>query len=166
MGNGYLEILNVGAGDMKITFDKEDPAELIRAKRIIQDMLRRGFALLVKQGDAWTRVERFDAATGEYLIADYAPEEAVQTPVHIDRGSIDAIRLKQDALPAEIRRAEDEGAVFEPAAIGPSIDEQLAAAEPVPEPLGGRKGKGIGQRTRRVKVEDAKVTAVGRSAGG
>ena len=40
---GTLEILNVGAGDVVITFDKTNPAEQIRAKRIIKDMLKRGY---------------------------------------------------------------------------------------------------------------------------
>src|SRR5690349_13490100 len=76
-GNGVLEILNVQGGDVKISFDKGDVSETIRARRIIQDMLRRGFALVVeveREGQkAYERVQEFDADRGEYIIADFDP---------------------------------------------------------------------------------------------
>lgn len=46
--NGSVGILNVGAGDTKLIFDKNSPADCIRAARIVKDMLRRGYALLVE----------------------------------------------------------------------------------------------------------------------
>jgi len=78
---GEIGILNVGAGDTKITFDKSNPAETIRAGRIVRDMLRRGYALLVEvdvKGDkkAFRRAEDFDENTGEYIIADFDPVTA------------------------------------------------------------------------------------------
>lgn len=39
---GSVAILNVSAGDTKLTFDKSNPSETIRAARIVKDMLRRG----------------------------------------------------------------------------------------------------------------------------
>jgi|SRR6185503_18127188 len=73
---GSLEILNVGAGDVKITFDKEDAAEAIRAKRIIKDMIRRGYALLVQDSDGkFQRAKAFDEATSEYVIADLGDDD-------------------------------------------------------------------------------------------
>jgi hypothetical protein len=47
-------ILNVGTGDTKLVFDKDDPAECIRAARIVADMLRRGYALLVEAAQRLT----------------------------------------------------------------------------------------------------------------
>ena len=81
MDAGTLSILNVGEGDVKISFDKDNPAEAIRAKRIIKEMLRRGYALLVEverkvKGKKEKRFERaldFDDARCEYIIADYDP---------------------------------------------------------------------------------------------
>lgn len=71
---GDLSILNVGEGDMKITFDRANAPETIRAKRIIKDMIRRGYALLVQQEDGtYLRAKDFDDKTGEYLIADFDP---------------------------------------------------------------------------------------------
>jgi hypothetical protein len=72
--DGEVGILNVGAGDVKLNFNSKDPAEVIRAGRIVSDMLRRGYALLVidKNGTA-RRAVAFDDKTEEYLIADYDP---------------------------------------------------------------------------------------------
>lgn len=74
MANGTLEILNVGRGDVKISFDSTNAAEAIRAKRIIKDMLRRGYALLVEVDGKFSRVKEFDETAGEYVIADFDPE--------------------------------------------------------------------------------------------
>lgn len=72
--SGTLEILNVGRGDVKISYDSNDAAEAIRAKRIINDMLRRGYALLVEVDGKHSRVKEFDEKAGEYVIADFDPE--------------------------------------------------------------------------------------------
>jgi hypothetical protein len=75
---GQIGILNVGAGDTKLTFDKNNPAECIRSGRVITDMLRRGYALLIEVpdgngGKAYTRVHEFRESTCEYIIADFDP---------------------------------------------------------------------------------------------
>ncbi len=45
--------------------------EVERAKRIIQDMLKRGYSLFITGKDgALTRVKKFIPATGTYIIAD------------------------------------------------------------------------------------------------
>jgi hypothetical protein len=79
-----IGILNVGAGDTKIVFDKNNPADCIRAARIVKDMLRRGYALLVEvdQPDgtkAFQRVLEFREDSCEYVIADFDPLVAQQT---------------------------------------------------------------------------------------
>lgn len=81
MRDGHVGILNVGAGDTKLIFDKSNPAECIRAARIVTDMLRRGYALLVEvaQPDgrkAFQRVYEFKEDTCEYVIADFDPVSA------------------------------------------------------------------------------------------
>jgi hypothetical protein len=81
---GTIGILNVGAGDTKLTFDKNNPAECIRSARIVTDMLRRGYALLVEvpgkrgQPKTYARVHEFKADTCEYVIADFDPVEAAK----------------------------------------------------------------------------------------
>lgn len=97
---GRLEILNVGEGDIAITYDAQDAPDCIRAKRIITDMLRRGYALLVEVGKEndgrpiYQRATAFDETAGEYIIADYAPEAH---EVEADRGEEDT--SKEDAAP-------------------------------------------------------------------
>jgi hypothetical protein len=71
---GTLSCLNVAGGDVKISFDKSDIGETIRAKRIITDMLRRGYALLIEVNGAYQRAVSFDESAGEYIIADYEPQ--------------------------------------------------------------------------------------------
>lgn len=69
-----IGVLNVGAGDTKLTFDKSNPAECIRAARIVKDMLRRGYALLVDVGEGkYQRVLEFKEDAYEYVIADFDP---------------------------------------------------------------------------------------------
>mgnify|MGYP000010388987 FL=1 len=74
---GGVGILNVGAGDTKLSFDKSNPAERIRAARVVKDMLRRGYALLVEvdtpDGKKFTRAIDFDEDVCEYIIADFDP---------------------------------------------------------------------------------------------
>lgn len=72
---GTLSILNVGAGDVKISYDKSNAPEAVRAKRIIKDMLKRGYALLVQLEDgSYQRAKKFDESAGEYIIADFDPD--------------------------------------------------------------------------------------------
>ena len=86
-----LSILNVSAGDIKLVFDK-NTAERLRAARIVKDMLRRGYALLVETGrdegnvPTYTRVVGFDEEKCEYIIADFdsaaAAEADAKEPAH------------------------------------------------------------------------------------
>ncbi len=84
--SGTVGILNVGAGDTKLLFDPSNPADCIRAARIVKDMIRRGYALLVDSGkrDAdgrpvYVRAKDFDEKTHEYIIADFDPITAQES---------------------------------------------------------------------------------------
>ena len=78
-----LAILNVGEGDTKITFDKDKPGELERARRVVADMLKLGYAILVHVGETkggkpkYRRATGFDPKHDEYIVTD-APAEPVQ----------------------------------------------------------------------------------------
>ncbi len=81
-----LSVLNVGEGDTKLTFDKDKPKEIERTRRIIGDMLRLGYAILVRVGETasgkpkYRRATGFDAARDEYLVMDVPAEVAEEKP--------------------------------------------------------------------------------------
>lgn len=121
---GGVGILNVGAGDTKLSFDPSNPAEAIRAARIVRDMLRRGYALMIEVRQpsgamAYQRVHDFDETKAEYIIADYDPgnsERANEETGEAEAGSPPAPsgdpkparprgRPKRVAVPAETVRA-------------------------------------------------------------
>lgn len=72
-----LAILSVGAGDIRLTFDRDNPAECIRSARMLTDMIRRGYAILVeieRNGEkAYERVREFREDICSYIIADFDP---------------------------------------------------------------------------------------------
>jgi hypothetical protein len=76
---GTVSILSCGEGHTKLSFDPDDEAERIRATRIVKDMLRRGYSLLVQVPGAegakptYQRVYDFKEDTCEYIIADLDP---------------------------------------------------------------------------------------------
>lgn len=80
---GTVGILSVGAGDTKLSFDPVNPQDRIRAARIVTDMLRRGYALLVEvERDGkkvFERVTEFRENTCEYIVADFDPLVAATT---------------------------------------------------------------------------------------
>jgi hypothetical protein len=96
-----IGILNVGAGDTKLVFDKNNPAECIRAARIVKDMLRRGYALLVDVGKGKTRrVLEFDETKFEYIIADFDPVTAEEADRKEKEDGIESSAAARTATPA------------------------------------------------------------------
>lgn len=148
-----LSILNVGAGDTKISWDKANPSEVIRTGRIIKDMLRRGYALLVEvERDGEKRYERaldFDENKSEYIIADFDPVEAALARKR-ERERVDQ-ELSKPLSELVGPKEEQNGEVQPDQKASP-----VASAEPSPR-RGGR---------RRVPAGSTKAVAVGRSAGG
>lgn len=122
---GTVGILNVGAGDTKLSFDPSNPAERIRAARIVRDMLRRGYALLIEvERNGVKKFERaleFDEAVCEYVIADFDPvvaqeedrneQEAGEAPSNAEAGAATEAAPRRrpgrpkKSVPAESTRA-------------------------------------------------------------
>jgi len=133
---GSVGILSVGAGDIKISFDKSNPAERIRAARVVAGMIRQGYALLVEAGTdgdgkkIYRRALGFDEDACEYIIADFDP--------------LIGADIKEDT------NAEDGQAQAR-------VEEGTAAPAAAP-------GKRVGKR--RVAAEKTSAVAVGRTAGG
>jgi hypothetical protein len=77
--DGEVALLNVGEGDTKLSFDPNNPAECIRAARIVKDMLKRGYALLIQLPDGtYTRCHAFREDVFAYVIADFDPITAAE----------------------------------------------------------------------------------------
>ena len=78
---GTVSILNCTDGDTKITFNPRKPADVARAKSVIEDMLKRGFAIMVEDEHGNTqRCTAFDPTTCEYIVGEIgqpATEDAV-----------------------------------------------------------------------------------------
>lgn len=136
---GEVGILNVGAGDIKLSFDKSNPGERARAARVIKDMLRRGYVIGVevpgKPGE-YERARDFDEASCQYIIWDFDSAAA---------------RLADQAEALSEKIGEEAAAATAPAG---------GETQPAPR-RGGRK-----TGTKRIPAESTRTVAVGRSAGG
>ncbi len=76
---GSLCVLNVGAGDIRVTFNQQDKGESAKAIKMLQDMQARGYFIAVELPDgSYTRVQQVDASRGRYVIT--VPEEAQVPP--------------------------------------------------------------------------------------
>lgn len=83
---GELSILNCAAGDIRIQFDKKDPEDVNRAKKIIQDMQRRGYIIMVEDSNGeFHRVYKFDDKKNEYLIKTEAKKTTIETITRVAR---------------------------------------------------------------------------------
>lgn len=82
---GSVGILNVGAGDTKLTFDPKKPDEVKKSAKIVADMIKRGFVLLIEVGKAddgdpiYRRAKAFDESTCEYIIAGTVSDDTTTT---------------------------------------------------------------------------------------
>ncbi len=103
---GEISILNVTQGDAKITFDKDKPQEREYAARVVTDMLKRGYAIVVEIAKGvYERVDAFDPDTCEYLIAGL-PQEATAAPARKrgrPRRRVDASTTSGVAVPRAAR---------------------------------------------------------------
>jgi len=70
-----IDVLNTGYGDFEMRFDPDKPDEVQKAKETITDMLKRGYAIFVRQGQETFRVRKFDADKNVYIIGCTPAEE-------------------------------------------------------------------------------------------
>ena len=70
-----IDVLNTGYGDFELSFDPNKPDEVQKAKETITDMLKRGYAIFVRQGKVFLRVRKFDADRNVYIIGSTPAEE-------------------------------------------------------------------------------------------
>lgn len=65
-----LDVLNCDRGHLSIKFDKDNKNEVERAKDMVEDMLKRGYTIVVEYNGETHRVDKFDRKHGEYLVQD------------------------------------------------------------------------------------------------
>jgi spore germination protein YaaH len=70
-----IDVLNTGYGDFELRFDPNKPDEVQKAKETITDMLKRGYAIFVRQGQETFRVRKFDVNRNVYVIGSTPAEE-------------------------------------------------------------------------------------------
>lgn len=68
-------MLNTGYGDFEMHFNPDKPDEVQKAKETITDMLKRGYAIFIRQGGETFRVRKFDANKNVYIIGSTPGEE-------------------------------------------------------------------------------------------
>lgn len=107
--NGTLGILNVGAGDTKLSFDPSKPEERKKAAAAVRQMLRAGFSIFINGFDAYgkdafVRVHDFDPEACEYIIMTAPEGEEPEAPngrseetAHVDKRTRG---YKQSRIPA------------------------------------------------------------------
>jgi hypothetical protein len=106
--SGKLEILNVGTGDTKIEFDKGNPEDIERAKKIIPDMLKRGYALFCEVNGQLERVEAFDPERQVYIVRmpwETGGEAYLEKPKKVKRGTKRTVGLAEGKVVAIGRSA-------------------------------------------------------------
>lgn len=72
-GDGSLSVLSASRGHLEVTFEKGDRRQTDEAKRIINDMLARGYIITVLHEGEWVRATGFNRKTNCYRID--TPEE-------------------------------------------------------------------------------------------
>lgn len=80
-----IRVLNVGEGDLKLTFDPNNKEDQKRAKSTIEALLKQGFAIMVEvgkdeKGPLYRRVTGYDPDTATYIVMGEPELPAKPTP--------------------------------------------------------------------------------------
>lgn len=83
--SGVLDVLQIGRGHLRMTIEEGNGVDVERAKRVLGDMMRRGYAIFVEDPDGSThRVLEFDPARFVYVIDDTMSAVPATGPVTAD----------------------------------------------------------------------------------
>lgn len=72
---GMLDVLSIGKGDLNLSIDGDHPEDVERARELIGEMLRAGYAIFVDSDDGPVRVHEFNPNRMTYTIRERLPEE-------------------------------------------------------------------------------------------
>jgi len=76
-------MLNTGFGHFELRFDPNKMDEVQKAKETITDMLKRGYAIFLQQGNETVRVRKFDPDRNVYIIGSTPAEEVPITEARV-----------------------------------------------------------------------------------
>lgn len=94
-------MLNVGAGDLRFSFDPSDPVECDRARRVVLDMLGRGYVLFVEVGGELRKAVGFDPSANAYVVTD-VPGDGAPPPPHDALGAPGATAPRRRGRPRKV----------------------------------------------------------------
>lgn len=153
--SGVLDVLQIGRGHLRMTIEEGNGVDVERARRVLEDMMRRGYAIFVEEPDGTThRVLEFDPERFVYVIDD----TMATVPAHPAAPTDPAV---PGGEPAAAPTAAEEG----DGRCGVDLGDGRTCNRPTTAgPCWQHKGQK--RRTREVPVGKAKATAIGRSAGG
>ncbi len=77
--NGMLEVLNVREGHMTFRFDRDDKKETEKARKVITDMLARGYSILVETDSGVHRVTKFNPKHDYYIVKEIGEDGKKKT---------------------------------------------------------------------------------------
>jgi hypothetical protein len=148
---GSLSVLTTGDGDMNLSFDETNSAEVDKAIKMLQTMQRKGYAIVLQLEDGRNvRVDRIDPETKEYV---YQLEH---------RAPARSVTLEEIAEPpAEQRETFAKGQENDSDESG--MEGFSAATAPTEKPRRGRPKK---TREARTPIARGRASAIPRSAGG
>lgn len=75
---GVLEVLSIGKGDLKLTIGGDNPEDTEKARKLIEEMLKKGYAIFVETDKGPTRVKKFNARRMTYIISEVPDEPALE----------------------------------------------------------------------------------------
>lgn len=77
---GMLEVLSVGKGDIKISLDHNNPEDIENARKLIEEMLAKGYGLFVETDKGLSRVRKFNPKRMTYVIMEFVDEPTAEQP--------------------------------------------------------------------------------------
>ncbi len=71
---GMLEILSVGRGDIKISLDHNNPEDVENARKLIEELLTKGYGVFVETDKGLSRVRKFNPKRMTYSIMEFVDQ--------------------------------------------------------------------------------------------
>jgi hypothetical protein len=105
---GCLEVLSVGKGDLKLTWDRDNPDDVDKARKTIEEMLRKGYSIFVETDDGPSRVTDFNPKRMTYIITEIA--DGTELPAAPVRPALPAgAPVKPDEIMSPKKRGRPKG---------------------------------------------------------